>query len=390
MENDYYKISDLIYREFVGELSKEETNELHNWIDSNDRNKQYYQKLFTAYSLDKIKRLSEVNTDLAWKKFNNTYRKKTNLSVVVRYAALIVLIVSIGGLLYLKEKKSIQPKVVSHLIESGTSAAVLKIEGKKEIALGKNKNINLKLIEGVNVAADSSNLSYNIDKNITKKEKAVIHTLEIPRGGEFFIILSDGTRVWVNSETSLKYPSYFEGNKRAVELDGEAYFEVSKNKNKPFIVHTKGVDIEVLGTGFNVNSYKETKEILTTLIEGRVKVSSKAGEKRQSLYLTPGMQSVYNKETRKSELRKNVNTDIYTAWKRGFFMFEDERLDDIIVSLSRWYNMEVFFEDKECRDLKFTGEFRRYDDFSYILKFLKLTKKVDVRVKGTAVYIKSL
>jgi len=175
-----------------------------------------------------------------------------------------------------------------------------------------------------------------------------------------------------------------------VELDGEAYFEVSKNKNKPFIVRTRGVDVEVLGTSFNVNSYKESLDIVTTLLEGKVKVSAQTGRECKSLYLTPGMQSVFNKTTRKTELKKHVDTEIFTAWKRGYFMYEDVRLEDMMVDFSRWYNLEVFYEDQECKDLRFTGEFKRYGDFEYILNFLKLTKRVYIRKNGNVIYIKNL
>lgn len=388
MKKDLYKITDLIYREFLGELSEEERNKLYLWIDRDDRHKRYYEKLFTGYSLDKIKSLDEADTAAAWKKWDGKYRNRRSVRYYLQYAAVFVLLVGVASWLYFKEGQKVEaPRVVAEKVSPGGSLAILTIEGKKKIVLGKNAPGRLGFDREINAVADSANLFY---ESKTDGGQAVMHTLEVPRRGEFFIMLSDSTRVWINSASRLRYPSFFEGKERVVELEGEAYFEVSEDRAKPFIVRTRGIEVEVLGTCFNVTSYGESPDILTTLVAGKVKVHVSPGKGTGEIVLLPGMQSVYNRETGSTEVRHEVNTRLYTAWTRGYFMYENARLEDIMREICRWYNAEVVFGDKEAREMEFTGEFRRYDSFGQVLNFLRLTKKVDVKTDGNVIYIKSL
>lgn len=388
MKKDLYKITDLIYREFLGELSEEEQNELQLWIGQNDKHKQYYEKLFTGYSLDRIKSLDRVDTVAAWKKWNGKYRYKRSVRYYLQYAAAFVLLVGVASWLYFNEGQKIEaPRVFAEKVSPGRPSAILTIEGKKKIVLGKNAQEYLNFDREINAVADSANLFY---ESKTDGNQAVMHTLEVPRRGEFFIMLSDSTRVWINSASRLRYPSFFEGKERVVELEGEAYFEVCENKAKPFIVRTRGIEVEVLGTCFNVASYEESPDILTTLVEGKVKVRVSPDKGTSEIVLLPGMQSVYNRETGSAEVRCDVNTRLYTAWTRGYFIYENVRLEDIMREVCRWYNAEVVFGDKEARGLEFTGEFKRYDSFEQVLNFLRLTKKVDIKTDGNVIYVKSL
>lgn len=387
MKKDLYEITDLIYREFLGELSEEEQNELQLWIGLDERHRQYYEKLFTGYSLDRIKSLDGVNTVAAWKKWDGKYRYWRSVRYYLQYAAVFVLLVGVVSWLYFNGRQKIDDGVFAEKFSLERPSAILTIEGKKRIVLGKSAPEYLNFDREINAVADSANLFY---ESKTDGNQAVMHTLEVPHRGEFFIMLSDSTRVWINSASRLMYPSFFEGKERVVELEGEAYFEVSENRAKPFIVRTRGIEVEVLGTCFNVASYEESPDILTTLVEGKVKVRVSPDKGTSEIVLLPGMQSVYNRETGSAEVRCDVNTRLYTAWTRGYFIYENVRLEDIMREVCRWYNAEVVFGDKEACGLEFTGEFKRYDSFEQVLNFLRLTKKVDIKTDGNVIYIKSL
>lgn len=387
MKKDLYKITDLIYREFLGKLSEEEQNELRLWIGRDDRHRQYYEKLFTAYSLDRLKLLDGADTVSAWKKWDGKFRHRRSLRYYLQYAAVFVVLVGVASWLYFKEEQKVEtPQVFVEEVSPGKSSAILTF-GDKKIVLGKNASGHLDFDREINAIADSANLFYT---SKTKGSQVVMHTLEVPRRGEFFIMLSDSTRVWINSASRLRYPSFFEGKRREVELEGEAYFEVSKDPSRPFVVKMNGISVEVLGTSFNVTSRGESSEILTTLVEGKVKVLHAASKGAGEIVLLPGMQAVYHRETGNMEIKHDVNTDLYTAWMRGFFMYENARLEDIMRDMCRWYNAEVVFGDNASRELEFTGEFKRYDSVGQLLNFLRLTKKVDVKLDGNIIYIKSL
>lgn len=387
MNKDLYRITDLIYREFLGELSEKEREELDRWIDSDIRHKQYHEQLFTNYSLDRIKSLDVVDTVAAWEKWSGRNRTKRLVWEYVRYAAVIVLLISVASWLYFgKEQNGNVPVIVANGEMSKRGAAILTIEGKERIVLEKSAFGRLQDDAGINVV-DSSTLFYGAGM---KGGQTVMHVLEVPRRGEFFILLSDSTRVWINAESRLRYPSVFKGDERVVELEGEAYFEVHEDRERPFVVRTGGIEVEVLGTRFNVVSYKDVPDVVTTLVAGKVRVNVPTGKNVEGIVLSPGMQSAYNKETGEVEIKRGIDTRLYTAWTRGNFMYENVRLEEMMREIGRWYDMDIVFGDQKARDLEFTGEFKRYNNFEQVLKFLQLTRKVDVKVDGNVIYIRSL
>lgn len=388
MRPELYKISELIYKEFIGEINEQESVELHSWINADPKRETYYEKLFTTYSLEQIKQLDEIDTDEAWEKYNNKFRKTSLATKLFKYAAVFAAAILVGaGVFYFTDPKSEQLVAEQYNeILPGTSSAILIIDGKEQITLGENEPIEMSLNDGVNIKATSSEIAYNT-KHESTGEQPIMHTLKIPRQGNFFITLSDGTNVWINAETTLKYMSRFDGDQRVVELDGEAYFEVSKDADKPFIVRTNGMDIRVLGTAFNVNSYNENPNIVTTLVEGRVRVYDPTINK--PIEMTAGMQSVYDRKSHDIKSHA-VDTDVFTAWKNGVFMYDNTPLEEIMMQMCRWYNINVTFEDNTSKNLRFSGEFKRFNNFEDIMKFMNLTTRVSVRSESNNIYIKSL
>lgn len=376
-----YEITVLIYRQFLGELSEEEQNELRHWIDSNPAHKQYYEKLFTSYSLEKIELLMGVDTEKAWKKWDRSNRRKRFIQVWVKYAAIFILMIGVILVFYSRgyQEKSLLP--VAESIAEGKVAAVLTIDGKEKIVLGENTLVNIPSPEGQNIIVDSCNLSYEL---LSDKEDAVMHTLDVPRRGEYFVTLSDGTRVWLNSCTRLCYPSYFAEDKRMVELEGEAYFEVSKDSIRPFYVITNTTRVKVYGTEFNLNT-RDEKKVRATLVQGKIGITIENTNKEY--LINPGEMLEYNVETGEIK-REEVNTDLYTAWKSGEFVFINTPLKEIMERLCRWYDVEeVLYANEQVRNVCFTGVVTRFSSIEEVLGILEKTATVKFLIKNKVIKV---
>lgn len=208
-----------------------------------------------------------------------------------------------------------------------------------------------------------------------------------PRGGTYQITLSDGTRVWLNADSRISFPSKFSGKERKILLNGEAYFEVakayvtlslSKRMRQPFIVESKGQKVEVLGTHFNVNAYNDEANVKTTLLEGSVRVVSSS-----SIILKPNQQAINNG----NEIHvKQVDPELAIAWKNKQFLFESEQIQTIMRMVARWYNVEVIYGDELTKDT-FSGGISRFDNLSEVLKSLESTGKIHFRIEGRKVYV---
>ena len=210
----------------------------------------------------------------------------------------------------------------------------------------------------------------------------VYNTLSTPRGGEYQVILPDGTKVWLNAASSLRFPSNFTGKERKIELSGEAYFEVAKDKAKPFKIAVDKMGIEVLGTHFNVNAYPGEAKIKTTLLEGSVKLTT---GKIQSL-LNPGQEASLNQHDQSGFDIRKVNTQDAIAWKNGYFVFDNQNIQDIMRKIARWYDMDVEYKGK-VEQGNFGGTVSRFDNVDAILKSLEFTGTVHFKVEGRRITV---
>ncbi|MFT7034119.1 MAG: transmembrane sensor [Cyclobacteriaceae bacterium] len=264
-------------------------------------------------------------------------------------------------------------------------------EPKATLILGDGSSYDLSQGAGVHLnsggaAISSQGTKIKYTENTKEEAQLIYNTLIIPKGGEYFLELSDGTKIWINSETTLKYPVQFVGEERNVELTGEAYFDVAHNESKPFHVISGDQSIEVLGTEFNVSSYKDDEHIVTTLVEGKVKVYRTIASKENQILL-PNQQSSMNRAS--GEITsKVVDPQNFIAWKSGVFYFQDQTFDSMVKVLSRWYDIDVFYENESVRDIKFTGRFKRYDDFEKVIKLIEKTDEVKFKINGKTVIIK--
>lgn len=260
-------------------------------------------------------------------------------------------------------------------IGPGKSGAILTLSNGNEIVLD---NLNDGIVgtqKGASIVLRQNEVVY--DSSAAEKEEEVTYNkITIPRGRQFRLVLSDGTKVWLNSASSLKYPTVFTGKKRNVEISGEAYFEVAKNANMPFNVKINNqTAIEVLGTAFNVSAYEDEETIYTTLLEGKVRLLQhnliKGNGKREAV-LVPGEQAqVSYVETQKEGIKViRTDTEQVMAWKNGLFNFNEKKLNEVMNQLSRWYDIEVIYE-AEAPNIEFWGEMSRSLNLSQVLHLLK-------------------
>lgn len=368
---------DIVFKKLRNELSPEEEVAFQNWVNKSDENLAFYEKLVQLKNEgDAAYKISELDVAAAWRSVQEKVKSQQKIksvpfyrSKVLKYAAILALGAFIGGYLFKNSSSTnsvnnTSTVISSPIIQPGSDKATLTLEDGTQIALEKGNSI-----QTPNATSNGEEIVY---KNIVKDEfELVFNYLTVPRGGQFFIKLSDGTKVWLNSESQIKYPvSFVLGETRMVELVyGEAYFDVSpssENKGSKFIVHNLDQDIEVVGTEFNIKAYKDENVIYTTLVEGQVLVGFNDKKER----LVPSEQSVLNKSTKDISV---ATVDVYNeiSWKEGIFVFDGKSLYEIMKVMSRWYDMEVIFMDEAARNEQFVGVLRKNRDINTVLTSIK-------------------
>lgn len=305
----------------------------------------------------------------------------------IQYAAAAIIICMLSVSVYFLFKPK-QESIISktEMIQTGTG---------NDVAPGKNKAI-LTLANGSSIILDSAAngmlttqgnskilklhgmLSYNTLN--TKSTEVLYNTISTPRGGQYQLMLADGSKVWLNAASTLRFPASFVGKERKVELLGEAYFEVAKNPAMPFKVKVNGMEVEVLGTHFNINSYDNEATVRTTLLEGSVKINKNSS----SRFLKPGQQAQMNKAG-EIKIINNVDVEEAIAWKEGKFQFDKADIHDIMRQLARWYDVDV--EYKGTVSSHFGGTISRDVSLSQVLNMLQLTGEVNFQIQNKKVMV---
>ena len=255
----------------------------------------------------------------------------------------------------------------------GRRTAELILASGERVELGGNA-LNIKTEDGRRIAADScKRLSYReADVEGVMEEEPVYNTVRVPGGADYAVELADGTIARLNCETELRYPVRFVGKERRVYLDGEAFFEVAKNAEMPFIVETKQMQVEVTGTQFDVKAYAEDETMQATLVEGGVKVCA-YGAGSKPVALTPSQQYVLDVQTRQAEVKK-VDVQLYTGWVEGMFVFKNQRLEDVMTMLARWYSVDVFYIGESVKDIRLSANLGRYEHIDTILDMIQIIR----------------
>ncbi len=384
---DTDQIVKLLLTERERALTEKEKLILNEWLKEDEGNKTLYSSLKNEANVPaKLKSLSKFNKDEAHASFVELTKTRKTRSIyreVLKYAAILIPFIFITWFIYQKNYiTEPETQLVKTEIQPGTSKAILKLADGTVVNLEEEKELVAEF-DGTIISNNNKEIIYNSSGKKVKPRKLQFNTIEIPRGGEYQLTLSDGTKVWLNSGTSIKYPVAFAANSREVYLEeGEAFFEVTENKESPFIVHTSKMTVNVLGTSFNIRAYSDENQLATTLVTGKVIINQPETGKEYTLI--PCEQVIFSEQ---GVNIKSVDVDKFIAWKNGRILFEENTLEEIFNDLSRWYNIDIDYANSEVKDLRFSIDVKRYDKFSEILEILELTKKVEFEIKEDRVII---
>ena len=379
LEYDNNYIRRLIQLDLVGGLSPEEKGKLEDWINESEEHRLLFYKIKKQLSINEIRNYLQTDVEDAWKKV----REKTFGAPPVRprirpkwlkYAAVVLPVLLSITLWYAwKEKMENKQATVACL------SPVLTLDNGEKYQLDPEEQTEIYVDEEVKAYQAGGGLIYD---TTARQEENKYNRIEVPRGSEYWIVLPDGTRVWLNAATELKYPVAFHAKERRVYLKGEAYFEVAPDKNRPFYVGTEEVKIRVLGTVFDVNTHY-TRGVRTVLVEGAVALEW--GDQKE-IRMKPGELADFDRTTTEVTL-KEVDVTSYISWKEGYFVFEDEPLEEIMHTLSLWYDKEFLFVGKRSRALHFSGHIKRYERIETILSAITDVTGVEFRMNGQIILI---
>jgi len=371
-----FRIAFLISGFLKDDLTEAEHTELDDWVTESMGNQRLFEELTDEKNIGKWlnwKKNLKIDEALA------RVRKKTSLTrsmlPFISIAAAIAIMVTL--VLVFENKKSPNEQVVAGDILPGTNHATLLLADGSTLSLDSAKIGNLiKQGNSMLIKNDSGELSYH---NLNKTSPVIaqsFNTLTTPRGGQYLVVLSDGTRVWLNAESSLRYPSYFSGDNRKVELTGEGYFEVTKDAAHPFIVSAAGTTTQVLGTHFNINAYDDEAAIKITLAEGLVKVNG-------SMQIVPGEQAIL--PTGGALQKVTVDVRAETGWKDGNFVFNKTPIKEVMLQVSRWYDATITYDDNVSEH--FNTTISRDMPVSNLLHLLEATGSVHFKVDGKKINV---
>ena len=378
-----FKIAHLIAEEFAGVITKENQARLEQWrVESPAHAKEYDEIRTYIMTGNEHREKGKQTVKNEWRKFERVYfRKYVIWKRIGRCAAIMVIPLLVCGYFVSSEWKSSEVTIIDNVeIVPGTGRAQLIMADGRFLKLEQKENMKLDL-PGVKIVATEKKIVYRaIEEETSTPKEEEYNTLVVPRGGEYMVELSDGTKVWLNSDSELRFPITFVGDRRSVEIEGEAYFEVAKDEGKPFHVLAKGVDIKVLGTSFNVMTYRG--RTITTLVEGKVCLTYKD----ESVLMVPDRQAEVIAETGKILMRE-VDARNFTLWKDGVFYFENAALETIAERLSQWYDVNKVFNDEALKKLRYSVEMKRYNNIQDLLTKIEKTQKVKFLIQGKSIYI---
>lgn len=368
---------ELIVRHLTDVATDEEREEVERWLTEDEGNREYYRKAkryFEIYYTGKETRV--VDCKGAWKEFvvyADKYRGICIWRAIAKYAAILLFPLCVGLVYWFsgndEARTTFVPKSIA--IEPEMAKAVLVF----------NSGLQVKLTDSI--AFEQAIKKFKPDVQV---DKAIEYNkIIVPKGGEYNLVLADGTSVIINSDSKLSVPDRFEGKERRVYLEGEALFHVARDEEHPFIVETNGGDVTVLGTVFNVNAYSDEDYVQTTLVEGSVAFQGKGMTDARTI--SPGEQITYDVQANSINVER-VNTSIFTAWTEKKWIIEGKRLDEIMKQLTRWYDITVFYQNPEAKELIFTGDLEKYDECNVVLDIISMTTNVEFELKEGVIVVK--
>ena len=384
------KIDDRVYELISGKLddrlSLMEETELSDWLAEDVKHEKIYAEIKKIR--DQVKLLHRdfaPDTENVLKRVKRGRGRQIGFRYWWKYAALFILPLGVALVLWqgMKNEPVGVHRQFSAVSRPGGERAILKLYDGKTVMLDSTMKSSLIAHEAnVRIEMDSNHLlRYSSHDSIGMANVNKNNELIIPKGGEYQVVLADGTKVWLNSASRLIYPQSFMGKERRVVLSGEAFFDVAHDAERPFIVETSRMNVKVLGTRFNVNDYDDNEEVSTTLVNGSVEIVSGGQE---VFRLVPGEQA-YGKE---NELEKReVNVRLYTSWIDGKFLFNNTELEEIAKQISRWYDVEIFFSNESVKKVRFTGALVKFKPLDDLVRMIESTSQVRFSVKGKTIVI---
>ena len=381
-------IARLIFLHIQGMTDNVQEKELNEWRSVSPRHEELFQRMLSSEHVEKsISRFvkTEEEEERGWWQLQQRARSGRSVRKIkwFPYAAAIVLILSVGGVFYFsgdKEQTEILPIAKNEVQVPGSRAVLILPDGRKVDLENEVLRSDLAQSDSLLLVSARSLKYRDIDSPDTTE---IFHTLEIPRGGEYLLTLSDGTMTYLNSESTLSFPVKFQGKERKVYLTGEAYFKVAKNTEHPFVVTAGELEVLVTGTTFGVRAYKDEKDIQTTLESGQVTVRVEG----KSVKLVPNKQVLFNKSTMGLEVR-DVDVDLYLAWADGRLVYDNCPLEKILTDLGRWYNIDVFYSRDELRSYQFSLNMKKHEEFTQVLELIGKTGEVQFEIKDNTVIVK--
>lgn len=379
-----YKIVKLIQRYFADDLTPEEEQELREWLTGSPRHQEIFDAVRQGANLENREWIwKQTNKQQALNRFEKRigYRRKVTVHRLLRYAAVIVVpLLAVLSWQWLNdEEKVLHEAPVA--IQPGRMQATLTLEDGAGIPLNRISDGKLSISQsGARIHNTMNGIVYTDTVNVSGIKS--FNRLKTPRGGEYNVTLSDGTKVYLNAASDLKYPVVFDKDRREVYLSGEAYFEVAKDSKRPFYVVTNTVKIEVYGTSFNVNTHHNNR-IQTVLISGKIGVQGN----ESGLYKVIPLELVEFTSDGKFIRQEKVDVLPYIAWRDGQFIFENESLEQIMNTLSLWYDIDVFYASEKLKTHKFTGHMKKYENINTILNAISKIMEVNFIIKDKTITV---
>ena len=379
IENKRTRIQDYL----SGSLDKQKKQDFREWLESDGEAREFFREQVGQYQRIRwAARWERLDDAKAFEQTMRRMRRHRVRVMIARYAAVIAVVLTTGFVTY--QWQGVKESSLVVAVVSTPNVPVLTLDNGEQIRITSPNIEKLCASQNMDVQLlDSARLAY-VPKADSSVREVRYHTLTVPRGCEFNLVLADGSRVWLNAGSSLKYPDVFVGNKREVYLSGEAYFEVEHDEHAPFLVNTEEMNLRVLGTSFNIKAYSDDSAIVTTLVTGKI-AQTYPGINRE-ITLTPSRQSVFDRSSRKLETRE-VETREALAWRDGKIIANNERLEDIFRQLSRWYDFEVVYSQSSLKNTRFYLHSPRYADIRLILDNLQTTLGIHFSYLEKIIYV---
>lgn len=383
MDQNFKRFVDLFRKALSESLAKDEQEEFDVLLQDPAIREVYRDMQDPDYLTERLSPYLLFPSEKAYRKFERRFGKKyiarklfTRWSVA---ATVLILIGVAAGVLTTREKEMKRIEIPSNtIISPGMPQARLKLADGRKIEVTRANEGEINEQGGTLIQFEEGKLTYH---HTGQTASAMVYNeLSVPLGGECYVVLEDGSKVWMNAGSVLKYPICFGDTIREINLEGEAYFEIERDV-RPFVVRSKLGDVRVLGTTFGITAYPG-ENMLTTLVSGKVAFEQ---DRRNPVTITPGEQIVAY-PSGKIE-RKTVEPEEYVGWKNGIYVFKDRKLEEIMLNLERWYNVKVFYQSQQMKDVHFTGNVLRYDTINAFLEILEGTGDVKYRINGNTVIL---